>query len=246
MKKAILFILFLIHLKTYAQNLTEVHVGIGYRSHITGMEAYSDILSYYNNNRPWLDNNFSTSPFMGGFEIGLEHNEKNYGLSLLKLYFVRNSKVSKGTDPSGDDFKRRLTATIWGLELIDAWWTPLHIKKWNLGGGLMPVGTGKLRIFNKLNNEKRESLYIFTNPSFDWLGRLVNQRHYYTNLHLDASKNDVWGGNIHFQLFYTIGPRREYELHLVNKEINPNTYQELYKRTLLKINYWGLKIMYTI
>lgn len=246
MKKLIFILAITLSSLCYSQALQEVHFGFGFRSHFGGMQAYQNVLGYYNTNRDWLANNFSTSTYMGGFEFGLAYNEEKFGLSLLKIYRVGNKRVSKGETPAGNDFKRKITTSIWGLEFIDGWWTPLHIGDVNIGGGIMPFGTGKVRIFNKFNDEKREQVYIFTNPSFDWFSKLITQRHYYANIHFDATKNNVLGGNLHLQVFYTIGPRRTYELYQLNQKINPNTYQEIYQRTLLEINNWGVKLMLNI
>lgn len=245
MKRFILVFFLLSSHFIFSQNVSDVHVTLGLRSHFGGMQSFSDVLGHYNDNREWLDNNFSTSSYMGGFELGLEKNFKNWGLSMFRIYRVGTKRVSKGITPNGDEFKRKINASIWGFELADVWYTPIHIGNWNFGGGIMPVGTGKLRIYNKLNDAKKENIYIFRNPSFDWLGRLVNQRHYYANLHLDVSGDGVLGGgDLHFQLFYTLGPKREYELHYFNQELNPTTYNEIYKRTLQQINNFGIKVLY--
>ena len=67
----------------------------------------------------------------------------------------------------------------------------------------------------------------------------------YLNLHFDVTKVTENDHSWQFQLFYSIGPKQEYELLYLNREINPNTFDQIGRRTVMKINNWGLKLMYS-
>lgn len=235
--------LLLFPLNTHAQ-LGDATIGFGFRSNFGGMQAYKDVKQFYNENRTWLDNEFSEGAFMPGFEIGLEANSEVLGLSLMHLYFTGARANAKGTS-NGVEYKRTMKARIWGMEFVDIHWTPLHLGGVNIGFGCMPLGLAMFRVKTKLNDGE------YVKPAFDYLeysgSNLVRAFHMYAQVHADVTAVEIGsGGGLHLQLFYTIGPKQEYDLYYLNKEINPSTYPSMLKRTFLKMNHLGLKMLITI
>jgi len=150
------------------------------------------------------------------------------------------NKKAGGTSPSGEDFTRKVRISQVGVDWLDVWWTPLHIKRFNFGFGIMPAGTATINMSTKYNGKKTK-IATSHNPGNDYfLG--IPLGHVYHVPHVDVTYVGGNGSGLHLQLFYTIGPSQEYDLAYLNREINPSSYNELNKRTLLEINNFGLKL----
>lgn len=226
---------------TSAQGISDIRVGFGYRSHFGGMQAYKDVKQFYNDNRDWLDKDLSEGGMMNGFEIGLEGNSEDFGFSFMHLYYVGSKSVAKGTN-NGVDYRRMVRANMWGMETFDFHWSPIHIGQTNIGFGVMPLGLGILRVKTQLNDDDK------VKPPLDFLETtslsFVKSLHMYAQFHLDVTRVDLETfGAVHIQLFYSVGPKQEYDLYYLNKEINPSTYPSILKRTYQKVNNFGLKIL---
>lgn len=222
---------------------SQISIGFGLRSHFGGMQAFKDVKSFYNENRPWLDNEFSTGGLMNGFEIGLEYNKENFGLGMFHFYGVGSKTVAKGTNGS-TDYRRMLKARFWGVDIFDFHWTPLHINNTNIGFGVMPLGMGNLRIKTQLNDEETFKTPFSELEALDL--SIVKAFHIYAQVHADVTLTELKFGSLHLQVFRSFGPKQEYELFYLNKEINPTTYAGIYKRTYQKIDNWGLKLLLNI
>lgn len=226
-------------------SFSQASIGFGLRSHVGGMQAFKDVKGFYNDNRPWLSKEFSSGGLMNGFEVGLNYNSEDIGLSLINLFYVGSKTTAKGTS-NGVDYKRVLKARMWGMETFDFRWTPIHLGNANVGFGMMPLGISIFRAKTKLNDEEvykppYSYLEYSTNKSF---GQAL---HIFAQAHADISIVDLENiASFNFQFFYTFGPKQEYDLYYLNKEINPTTYPSLYERTYLKINNFGMKLVVTI
>lgn len=238
---ALSFVIILASQLSSAQGISDIRVGFGYRSHFGGMQAYKDVKQFYNDNRDWLDKDLSEGAMMNGFEVGLEGNSEDFGFSFMHFYYVGTKSVAKGTN-NGVDYKRMVRANMWGLETIDFHWSPIHIGQTNIGFGVMPLGLGILRVKTQLNDEDKvkPALTYLEESGFDF----VKSLHMYAQFHLDVTRVDIETiGALHIQLFYSVGPKQEYDLYYLNKEINPSTYPSILKRTYQKVNNFGLKIL---
>ena len=210
----------------------------GYRSHFGGMEEFKNVVNFYNDNRPWLDKEMNNSAYMHGFEIGLGGSRGKFGYTLGRFYAQFGKTRASGSN-NGMDYERSITTRIYGVEIIDAWYTPIHVKGYNIGLGVMPIGLGFLRVKTTLNGETKKL------PLTDFYTGILSSSHMYLNLHFDVTKVTENDHSWQFQLFYSIGPKQEYELLYLNREINPNTFDQIGRRTVMKINNWGLKLMYS-
>lgn len=220
---------------------SQASVGFGLRSQFGGMQAFKDIKGFYNENRPWLDNEFSTGGMMNGFEIGVDFNQENYGMSLMHFYFVGSKTTAKGTN-NGIDYKRTLKARMWGMECFDIRWTPLHIGQANIGFGAMPLGLSVFRSKTKLNED---DVY---KPPYSYLQYYEQNKfgpiHIFAQIHADLSIVELKNiAGVHLQFLYTFGPRDTYDLHYLNREMNPASYPYLLKRSQLKIDNFGVKLL---
>lgn len=216
-------------------------VRVGFRSHFWGMQAIHNVTEYYNKNRPWLDNEMGTGTSMNGFEIGIGGARKNYGYSFLNIHYVWTNRKASGTTPTGEDFTRKVHLSQVGVDWVDAWWTPLHIKRFNFGFGIMPAGTATINMSTRYNGEKTKIATSHNTGSDYFLG--IPLGHIYHVPHIDVTYLGDKGAGLHLQLFYTIGPSQEYDLAYLNREINPKSYNAINKRTLLEVNNFGLKLM---
>lgn len=230
-------------LKKFGLNLRGVTVG--YRSSFLGMEAYKDIKGFYNENRPWLDKELSTSAAMHGLEVGIGTTNEKGGIAMLSFAATFNKDVAKGSY-NGVEYKRLLKSRYFGMETIDIWLTPIHWKGFNIGGGLMPLGMHLFTFTTKLNGEKPELGPYSENAKMSatdvFLKLAMNH-----NIHLDITRGGIDNGRgVHFQLFYQFASDRrskDNELLLLNKEVNPNSYEGFNKRSLMKADYFGIKLM---
>lgn len=215
-------------------------LAFGYRSHFGGMKPYKEIMQYYNDNRPWLDKELSESAYMHGFEIGIGGGGDKFGLTLARFYVEFGKTRAKGTDMYGD-FERIVRTRVFGVEPVDVWWTPLNIKNLNIGFGVMPLGLGLFKIDAYLKDEGFERIPVLESGKY-----FFKNQHMYGNVHLDVVKykEDVY--SLHFQLFYSIGPTRNYNLLDANIELNPSTYSSFHRRTSMKINNFGMKLILAI
>lgn len=228
-----------------SNSFSQVSVGFGLRSHFGGMQAFKDVKGFYNDNRPWLDKEFSTGGLMNGIEFGLNFNNEDIGMSLINFYYVGSKTTAKGTS-NGVEYKRVLKARMWGMETFDFRWTPIHLGQANIGFGVMPLGLSIFRAKTQLNDEE-----VYKPPysylEFTTSKNLGQAMHIFAQVHADISIVDLENiAALNFQFFYTFGPKQEYSLHYLNKEMNPTTYPNLYERTYLKINNFGMKLMVTI
>lgn len=227
---------------SFSQGISDIRVGFGYRNHFGGMQAYKDVKQFYNDNRDWLDKGLSEGGLMNGFEIGLEGNSEDFGFSFMHFYYVGSKSKAKGTN-GGVEYKRMVRANMWGLETIDFHWSPIHIGQTNIGFGVMPLGLGILRVKTQLNDEDKvkPALTYLEEKGFNF----VKSLHMYAQFHVDVTRVDIKTiGALHVQLFYSVGPKQEYDLYYLNKEINPTTYPSILKRTYQKVNNFGLKILF--
>jgi len=239
-----LLALILTFTSTSNAQISDVKIGFGFRSHFGGMQAFKDVKQFYNDNRTWLDNGFSEGAFLPGFEIGLEANSNVWGFSMMHLYYTGARTNAKGTN-NGIEYKRTLKTRMWGMEFVDAHWTPLHLGRMNIGFGVMPLGLGIFRIKTKLNDGETYK------PPYDYLefteNNLIKAFHMYAQLHADVTAVELGNDSaLHLQVFYTIGPKQEYDLYYLNKEINPTTYPLILKRTFLNMDNWGMKLLINI
>jgi hypothetical protein len=245
MQKQLLLMLLIVCQFASAQKSDLIGISFGLRSHIGGNQAFSDVLNYYNEKRPWLDNSFATHGVLNGFELGFETNLPNLGFSFLRCYRVATNRTAKGTDLTDVSFTRTIKYRIHGFELFDFWWTPLHIGNFNFGFGAMPLATGTARFKTIYNDVKTKIDLSDLERNGDQF--IFRTRHYYANLHIDVTRlNESKSKAFHLQFFYTLGPKQEYDLFYLNQQINPLTYQGINKRTLLKMDNFGVKLMYNL
>lgn len=167
---------------TYCQ----VKYGFGLRTQFGGMQAFKDVKGYYDDMRPWLSNQMGTSARMVGLEFGLESSAEKVGLAFAHIYGVGSNSTAPGTN-NGIDYKRKIKARMWGIETIDAWYTPIKLGNFNFGGGIMPFGLGIFRVSTKLNKEERVKI-----PLSDLEKNLdvsfLKTSHMYAQFHLDLTR----------------------------------------------------------
>src|SRR5690554_4249373 len=223
-----------------SQLISWSQISFGYRSHFGGMKSYKEIMQYYNENRPWLDKEISSSAYMHGYEIGFGGSFNKAGYTLGRFYGQFGKSRAKGTDLNGD-FTRIVRTRIFGIEPFDIWWTPLSVKQINIGFGVMPLGLQFFKIDTYLKEDGFERLPILDVPLYAF-----KESYMYVNLHLDFTfvKDELY--NIHLQFFYTIGPPQKHNLYHINRELNPNTYSSFNRRTLMKVNNFGMKLILSI
>jgi len=212
----------------------------GYRSHFGGMKSYKEIMQYYNDNRPWLDKELSNSAYMHGFEIGLGGSRNKVGFTMGRIFAQYGKSNAKGNDTNGP-FKRIVRTRVFGIEPIDIWWTPLAIKNINIGFGVMPLGLQLFKIDTYLKEDGLDRMPILDVPIYAF-----KESYMYANLHLDFTFVKEESYNIHLQFFYTIGPPQKHNLYHINRELNPNTYSSFNRRTLMKVNNFGMKLILSI
>lgn len=241
-KSRLRFIVVLLLITVLNPVYSQVKLGIGLRTHVGGMQAFKDVKGHYDDMRPWLNNQMGSSARMVGLEFGGESSTEKYGVAFAHVYLVGSSATASGTN-GGQDYKRKIKARMWGIETVDAWYTPVKIGKFNFGAGVMPFGLGVFRVSTKVNDEARVKI-----PLSDLQSKLdysfTKTNHMYAQFHIDLTR--VYKQNesaFHLQFFYSLGPKREYELFFLNQEINPGTYSSLYKRTMMKVNNFGFKLM---
>lgn len=234
MKKHLLFLIVFVCFQTfnYAQ---EFSFGLGFRSHINDMKEFRDVMIHYNDTRPWLDNGMATRATMNGFEFGLEFSYEKMGLSLFKFYRLGTTRIAKGTDLMGEEFKRKVKLRMIGVDVVDIWLTPLHYKGLNFGGGIMPAGFAGFIAKTKYNDDEQITI------------DLKSKHHIYSQLHIDITngskeKNTAW----HLQIFFNFAHYGVYyDLYELNREINPTTFDSMNKRTLIRPDCFGFKLNYS-
>lgn len=215
-------------------------ISFGYRSHFGGMESYKEVLEFYNDNRPWLDKELSTSTYMHGYEIGLGVSMDKFGFTLGRFYAQFGKSRAKGMDSNGD-FTRIVRTRFFGIEPFDIWWTPFSIKNISIGFGVMPLGLQLFQINTYLKKDGFERMPILDVPVYAF-----KESYMYMNLHLDFTFVREEAYMIHLQPFFTIGPPQKHNLYYLNRDLNPVTYLAFYRRTLMKVNNFGIKLIFTI
>jgi len=218
-------------------------IHFGYRGDFGGYKEYKHVKQFYNDQRPWMDKSLSESVWMHGFELGLGTQSDFGGATILNLaYATRKDKV-KGILPSGEEFSRSVRISQFTIETIDAWWTPVHVAGVDLGVGVMPLGLMWCKIGTKYNGDKPE-LGPFAKGSFRLSDVFINMDAFST-FHLDVvrrSSNKAKG--VRFQFFYYLGWRsKTNDLILLNRELNPNSFQNYRKRTLMQNSHFGIKTL---
>src|SRR5690606_33613151 len=113
---------------------------------------------------------------------------------------------AKGADSNGE-FERIVRTRFFGVEPFDIWWTPLKIKNVSFGFGVMPLGLGLFKIDAYLKEDGFERIPILESGQY-----FFKNQHMYGNVHLDIVKSKVDVYSLHFQLFYSVGPTRNYDL----------------------------------
>src|SRR5690554_2535965 len=117
----------------------------GYRSHFGGMKPYKEVTQFYNDNRPWLDKELSTSAYMHGYEVGLGGGAGKFSFTAVRFYAQFGKTRAKGTS-MGKDYERIVRTRSFGIETIDVIYSPLEIKGVFIGFGVMPLGLGIFKI----------------------------------------------------------------------------------------------------
>ncbi|NVK63978.1 MAG: hypothetical protein HWE22_05295 [Flavobacteriales bacterium] len=218
-------------------------IHFGYRGDFGGYHEYSNLKAFYNEQRPWLDNSLSEGTWLHGFDIGFGTQSDFGGATLLNIsYATRKDKV-RGELPSGEAFTRSVRISQFAIDPIDAWWTPGHVGGFDMGFGVMPMGLMWCRFKTKLNGERPE-LGPFAKGSFSLMDVFLDMDAY-SSFHIDVvrrSSNKKTG--IRFQLFYYLGWKsKTNDLILLNRELNPNSFQNYRQRTLLQNSHFGIKTL---
>ncbi|MGB1039678.1 MAG: hypothetical protein ACPGVD_02245 [Flavobacteriales bacterium] len=217
-------------------------ISIGLRSHFGGMQGINNIINQYNDSRDWLDNSLGNQRFQNGFEIGLQKSSEDFGFSMLKYFRVWNVSTAKGTTPSGEEFTRKLRTRVGGLELVDFWYTPIHIAGFNIGGGIMPMGGGIYRVHTKLDGEKWRKLFLSDLEANGEKGFFATY-HAFSNFHIDVTR-EIGNNDLHIQFLYTRSWfNDEYNLIYVNNELNPSSFNSANYRQKHSQNNYGLKLI---
>ncbi len=240
--KSIILVLVLFFGQSFVNGQSKSNFSIGFRNHTGGLGVLNQVIKQYNDSRPWLDNTLNRQVMQNGFEFGFEKSTKKYGVAALRYFRIWNNSMAKGKTPSGEEFTRRLKTRVAGLELVDFWYHPLKVGKFQVGGGLMPMGMAVFRVRTKFNDEKWKRLALsdleYASPN----SSLFKTFHPFTNFHLDAVA-EFHKKEFHFQLFYSANWfNDEYNLIYLNLEINPNTGGNLLSRQKHNQNQFGLKI----
>ncbi len=224
----------------------QVSYGLGLRTHVGGMQALKDVKGFYNDMRPWLSNEMGTSACMIGLEFGLEASFEKWGMAVVHIYGVGANAIAAGSN-GGVDFRRKIKSRMWGIETVDVWYTPLKVGRSNIGGGIMPFGLGLYRVSTKVGDEEKVKVPLSDLEQLSTSGFIFKTSHVYAQFHLDLTRpNEGKESSFHLQFFYTWGPKRAYDLFYLNQEINPLTYPAHFQRTMMKINNFGFKLMYSI
>ena len=221
---------------------THAQFSIGFRTDVGSLTELNNIITQYNEARPWLDKKLGQQQFMNGIEFGFQTIDDKITISALKVCFQRNVSSVKGEDPSGTEFTRKLRTNQIGLEIVDAALTPIPLGSWKLGGGFMPIGLSRLRVRTKLNDEDWKKIKL-SDLDDEEKETIWSSGHAYSTFHLDITNGD----NLHFQTFYTLPWFNDsYELIRVNKEINPSTSGFYNRRTILEMAHIGFKLTLAI
>lgn len=216
-------------------------IHIGYRAGFGGHKEYKHIKEFYNQQRPWLDKSLSESVWMHGFDFALGTQSDFGGATLLNIgYATRKDKV-KGELPSGEEFTRMVRISQFTIDVIDAWWTPVHVGGFDFGIGTMPVGVMWCRFKTKYNGERPTS-GPFSKGSFE-PSQILTDMDLYSTFHLDVVRRSTnKNTGIRFQLFYCAGwASNTNDMILLNQELNPNTFNDYHERTLLRNSHVGFK-----
>ena len=235
----------IVAIPTQGISQSKMNVSFGLRSHFSGMKGINNVIDHYNETRPWLDNTLGNQNFQNGFEIGLEKSSDDFGISYLKYFRVWNTSSAKGTTPAGVDFKRKLKTRVAGLEIVDFWYTPIHIGGLNIGGGIMPMGGGMFRVRTKIAGEKWKKLPL---SGLEFLGEkgIFSTYHPFSNFHIDVTKN-LNNSTLHIQFLYSRNWfQDEYNLIYVNRELNPSSYSFANYRQIHGQNNYAFKLTLVI
>lgn len=216
-------------------------IHIGYRADFGGYKEYKHVKEFYNQQRPWLDKSLSESVWMHGIDFALGTQSDFGGATLLNIsYSARKDKV-QGELPSGEEFTRSVRISQFGIETIDAWWTPIHVAGFDMGFGVMPLGVMWCRFRTKYNGE-RPTIGPFSKGSFKPSQILVDMD-LNSTFHVDVVRRSTdKDTGIRFQFFYYHGwASKTNDMILLNQELNPNTFNDYHKRTLLRNSHFGIR-----
>ena len=214
---------------------------IGYRADFGGYKEYKNVKRFYNDMRPWLDNSLPESLWMNGIDFGLGTQSSFGGATILNFGLATRKDKIEGTLPNGEEFSRSIRITQTTLDVIDVWWTPIHTGGFDIGFGGMPLGIMWCRFTTKIDGEKPET-GAFKKGSFSVSNILLNMD-LYSTVHLDVARRSANIG-IRFQLFYQYGwASTTNDMIILNRELNPNSFQSYHKRTLLQNSHFGFKTL---
>lgn len=216
---------------------------IGYRADFGGYKEYKNVKRFYNEMRPWLDNSLSESLWMNGVDFGFGTQSSFGGATILNFGFSTRKDKIKGVLPNGEDFSRSIRITQITLDAIDGWWTPIHVGAFDIGFGGMPLGVMWCRFSTKIDGEKPET-GAFKKGSFK-ISNVLKNMDLHSVFHLDVARRSANANTgIRFQLFYQYGwGSTTNDMIILNRELNPNSFQSYHKRTLLQNSHFGFKTL---
>lgn len=227
------------------KNLKDYKEGIhlGYRADFWGYKEYKHVKEFYNDKRPWLEKSLGENVWMNGFEFGLGTQSNFGGATLFNIAYSTRKDKTKGILPNGVEFKRSIRIRQFTIDAIDAWWTPFHINGFDFGFGTMPLGVMWCSFQTKYDGEKPAN-GPFSKGSFNY-SDILNNMDLYSTLHIDIIRRSIdKNTGLRFQFFFYKGwESTTNDLILLSQELNPNTYSEHRKRTLLQNTHFGIKTL---
>jgi hypothetical protein len=210
---------------------------IGFTAALPKWSALNHIIERYNASRPWLDNELNEIHYLPGitFSMGVHQWDARVSMDVFKFSFTRQTVKAKENDQT-----RHLRVKYSTFSIIGGQFYPVLKNNFRMGLGAYPVELNYFKVKGKTSTENKWETY-YTDTRFFGLTNLASSTFH---LDLDLKLND--DAHLKARLYYQWCWFKDEEILPINRELNPNTYNDTYQSLTLDNSHIGFSLIYEL
>lgn len=220
------------------------NIEIGFTSAFNLLPSLNYAIDYYNDTRPWLDNQLGRQPLLNGYHFAFVAHDAKGKMTMRPLAWNRRWQMSiaRGTTPAGEEFVRKVRSRFTTVQLLDYTYYVLCAGFGKIGGGASPIDLSFVGVKTRLNDEQ----WTDNEPEINKSG-LIPEFYAGTTLHLDVLLGSNTDGiALIGQLYYYLNYIGEEDITWVNEAINPYTASNFPMRQTERLHHAGIKIILSL
>lgn len=211
---------------------------IGFSWAYAPMRPLNHIIDRYNDTRPWLDKQMPNIRYLPGFTFSLGVAEWDEATSLEAFSWkYQRQTVSSGF---GANDYRKLRVRMTTLSLVGGAWYPLRNDAYKIGIGSRPIEFSILKIKGKTMDDDKWQVH-YASPVVLFIPLEASTTVYLEFLKRMSNHSSAWKLRFYWQMPWW----SDMDMIFVNKELNPDVYNETWHNQQMGIGNFGLQLLIT-